>query len=491
MDDHDGNAIFGPGLGDDLEDDIDCLVIDEDHSGFTVATDLNANVAKSAVACEDVDECATKSTDIRGRVLTRSQSRAISASADGLDATLVPSHGGPQRTRSSSRRRKRSCPPMRQLTPPPQQPDRRMEEVALKEYLKKVELQSKSYIQRHNRHNCFGQRPESLRPVNCVARGGMSIRSLRRWTQGWGRPFASDGGYAEGYYDADETYYSDPEVLNPPKRSPRRVKRLKMGTDVNAPGPSSQVVPVDAASLSRDVPMDVDELAVVKVPEPIIRSSRSFETRPWTRLSKRPKRVVKMNVAGILCNVLDDIDDSTGRMEDRRSQWTIDRKIAEALRKESYASMSDEEYDDAVEARTNLKEKKLEKKHRRMEPQRLRALHANAKDTVVVGDEYIGHQNKAVEVATEKMASLLVKQTVEWTAPRMGGQSRPSLKWIDLVDRAGDIDGGHVGGFTSDEALDPLEDITLIRAKAGVTIEYFHKLRNFESLNFVSLVTPL
>ena len=118
VDDYERKSIFV--LDDDLEDDIGCLVIDEHHSGFTVAKDMNANVAKSDTVCEDVDECATKSTNVRGRVLTRSQSRAISASVDGMDATLVPSHGGSKPTRSSSRRRKRSCPPMRQLTPPPQ-----------------------------------------------------------------------------------------------------------------------------------------------------------------------------------------------------------------------------------------------------------------------------------------------------------------------------------------------------------------------------------
>lgn len=460
-----------------MRDDIGCLVIDEGHAGFSVATDVNANVSGSD-ACDGVDECADALDVDRGRIMTRSRSRAISASADGLGETPVPSVGGPsswKRSRSLSRRRKRSCSPMKQLSPPPQQPNRRMEEAALKDYMKKVELQSKSYLRRHNHHNCFGQRPKSLRPINCVSRGGMSMSALRRWTNGWGGPFASDGGYAEGYYDADDTYYSDPEILNPPKpqRSPRRVKRLKMATDVNAPGPSSQVVPVDDTTQSRAVAMDVDAPTDNNALVPILRPLRSFEARPWTRLSKRPKRVVKMNIAGILCNVLDDFDGRTGRMEDRRGRWTVDRQNAAAARRESDTSLSEEEYEDALNARQAVKEKKLAKKHRRMEPQRLRALHANEKDTIVVGDEYVGHQEATVEVVTEKMASLMVKQTLEWTAPRMDGQSRPSLKWIDLVDRVGDIDGGRVGGFTAQEALDPLEDVTLIRAKVGV-INFHH-----------------
>ena len=59
-----------------------------------------------------------------------------------------------------------------------------------------------------------------------------------------------------------------------------------------------------------------------------------------------------------------------------------------------------------------------------------------------------------------------MRQTKEWTTPRLDGQSRPSLQWVDCVDRAGDIDGGFNGGFsTKDPGLHPIDDITLIRAK--------------------------
>lgn len=329
------------------------------------------------------------------------------------------------------------------------------------EYLKKVELQSKSYIKEHSDHGCFGKSRTSLRPLNCVGRGGLSMRSLARWTRDWGGSFASDGGYAEGYYDEDDRYYTDPDALNPSKKQKSVVA---VPTGMNAPSAS-----YGGPSTSAEA-MDVSEpvVATYKELSPVLRAPRSFESRPWTRLSKR-QPVVKMNIAGIICNVVDDRDPSTGRMEDRRSSWTIERNIAAALVKESYSDMSDEEYDDAMDKRQTTKEKKASKKLTRMEPQRFRAVHANKMDTVVKGDRYVGDQwQTKINDVVSKMAEVMVKQTKDWTAPRLDDQSRPSLQWIDCVDRAGDIDNGRVGRFSSkDPGFHPIDDITLIRAKVS------------------------
>ena len=448
-DDVTGNA---SDLGDLFDDELGELVIDERPKEVRMAAVVNNNNSIE-----------------RGRALTRSQRRAISASVDSAGVTLTPSQGPPaKRSRSSSRVRSRSHSP-RELTPPPPQPTRELEQAALDDYLKKVALMSKSYIQETSQHRGFGRRPDSLRPLNCVSRGGMSMSALKRWTKGWGGPFAADGGYAEGYFDADDTYYDDPQALNPgkPRKSGKSV--VAVATAVNNPGPSAQVV----ESPSRDQPMDVDEpVTTVALPQalvPILKPTRSFEQRPQVRLPRGCKqRIIKVNIAGVVCNVMDDIDDSTGRMEDRRSQWTIDRNIEIAAEKEAYASMSEEEYGEAMVQKEAKKEKKAQKKHVKLQPQRLRALHANKKDSVVHGDEYIGHQSTKITKYSKKMAEVMVQQTLKWTSPRLDGQSRPSLKWIDCVDRVGDIDGGFVGGFSSKETLDPIDDVTLIRAKVGV-----------------------
>ena len=289
------------------------------------------------------------------------------------------------------------------------------------------------------------------------------MRSLARWTRGWGGSFASDGGYAAGYYDDDDRYYTDPDALNPPKRQKTEQVVVAVPTNVNDPSTSgsSALFPVED--------MEVDHagsvVATYKELSPVLRKPRSFESRPWTRLSKR-RPVVKMNVAGIICNVVDDRDPSTGAMEDRRSDWTISRNLSNAIVKDSYSDMSEEEYEDALARKEALAEKKAMRKLARKEPQRLRAIHANTVDTVTKGDKYIGAQQARIDQVVLKMAELMVKQTKNWTAPRMDGQSRPSLQWIDCVDRAGDVDDGHVGTFsTKDPGFHPIDDVTLIRAK--------------------------
>lgn len=350
--------------------------------------------------------------------------------------------------------------------PPSPKATPELDDQARADYLKKVELQSKAYIKDHSGHGCIGKAKTSLRPLNCVGRGGLSMSALARWTRGWGGSFAPDGGYAEGYYDADDRYYTDPDALNPPKR---KSVVVTAGTGVNDPaqsraGPSSAVVPMDVDATADSVVATYQELS------PVLRTPRSFESRPWTRLSKRHK-VVKMNVAGIICNVLDDRDPTTGKMEDRRSDWTIARNVAVAIEKESYSDMSEEEYEDALDAKEKKKEKKAEKKAKRMEPQRLRAIHANEVDAVVKGDRYIGAQQQRIDQVVLKMAEVMVKQTKDWTAPRLDGQSRPSLQWVDCVDRAADVDGGFVGGFSQkDPGFHPIDDITLIRAKVSFFI---------------------
>ena len=456
--DSDVGDLFDDGLGD--------LVIDERPKDERVApkevTDGDNNN----------DRCG------RGRSLTRGQRRAISTSVDGV---LLPSQGPPlKRSRSSSRRRSRSQSPCDIIPPPPPQPTRKLEDEALADYMKKVASMSKSYIQEESVHRGFGRRPDSLRPLNCVSRGGMSMSALRRWTKDWGGPFAPDGGYAAGYFDADDTYYNDPEALNPRKPLTGNTggssstggdgsgSAVVVATDVNAPGPSSDVV----GSQSRDQPMEVDEAStVVALPPavgPILKPTRSFEQRPQARLPRGcKKRVIKVNIAGVVCNVMNDIDLDTGRMEDRRSQWTIDRNVEAAAVVDSYSSMSEEEFEEAMVKKEAKKEKKAQRKHVKIGPQRLRAIHANKTDAVVHGDDYIGQQSSKIQASSKKMAEVLVRQTLKWTAPRMDGQSRPSLRWIDCVDRVGDIDGSFAGGFSSSEALDPIDDVTLIRAKVS------------------------
>ena len=420
----------------------------------------------------------------QGRSDTRDQRRAISASVDGVGGDLVPSQGPPRKkSRSSSRVRSRSRSP-RELTPPPPQPTRELEQAALEDYLKKVAAMSKSYIQETNTHRGIAQRPESLRTINCVSRGGMSMSALRRWTRKWGvAPFAADGGYAEGYFDADDTYYTDPEALNPRKPLQRKKagtagEEVVVATDVNVPGTSKQVVETQSrvqpmiASGSKDTsePMET-AVALPSQVSSILKPTRSFEQRPQVRLPRGCKqRIIKVNIAGVLCNVMDDRDEVTGKMEDRRSQWTIDRGIADAELKASYSSMSEDEYDDAMTQKRERKERRDQRKHVKMEPQRLRAIHANTNNSVVDGDEYVGHQGKAISKMSKKMAEVLVKQTLDWTSPRMDGQSRPSLRWIDVVDRVGDVDGGFVGGFSSKDSLDPFDDVTLIRAKVRTIV---------------------
>ena len=445
-------------LGDLFDDEIGELVIDERPKEIrdivTVVDDANNNVGG------------------RGRSHTRNQRRAISASVDSVGVTLTPSQGPPsKKSRSSSRTRSRSHSPALDLPPPPPQRTQELEQAALEDYMKKVASMSKAYIQETSPHRGFGRRPDSLRPLNVVSRGGMSMSALRRWTRDWGGPFASDGGYAAGYYDADETYYTDPEALNP--RKPQKSKKggvaaVQVATGIGQPGPSTQVV----TSPSRESPMEVDApattLALPSAVAPILKPPRSFEQRPQVRLPRGCKqRVIKVNIAGVVCNVMNDIDDDTGRMEDRRSQWTIDRNIDIAIEKDSYASMSEDEYEEAMVKKEEKKEKKAQRKHVKLQPQRLRAVHANKKDSVVFGDEYIGQQASKITKSSKQMAEVLVRQTLKWTTPRLDGQSRPSLRWIDCVDRVGDIDDGFVGKFSSKETLDPIDDVTLIRAKVS------------------------
>lgn len=467
-------GLFG-GANSDLDDDLDelgALIIDETPQKVdSVVVDENANVDSVATPADGVGKKGDVITvGSRGRIMTRSRHRAISVST-GAESFVAPSAGPPsKRSRTSSQTRtstrscsRRSCSPMQLPTPPSPKPTRALEDASRTEYLKKVELQSKSYIKEHSDHGCFGKDKTSLRPLNCVGRGGLSMRSLARWTRGWGGSFASDGGYAEGYFDADDRYYTDPDVLNPPKKQNSGVVTVPTGVDApstsqGGPSTSSEVVDMEIATADNVV-------ATYKELSPVLRAPRSFESRPWTRLSKR-RPVVKMNIAGIICNVIDDRDPSTGRMEDRRSDWTIDRGIAAAVLKESYSDMSDEEYDEAMDRKQARQEKKASKKLTRMDPQRLRAIHANKVDTVTKGDRYVGFQQGRIDDVVLKMAEIMVKQTKDWTAPRLDGQSRPSLQWVDCVDRAGDIDNGHVGRFSSkDPGFHPIDDITLIRAK--------------------------
>ena len=474
-DDHVTNKAVD-GVDDDFDDldDLGRLVIDESPpasiAGATIDENSNVEVIKAQKGVE-VDQTSTfvPSRGIRGR--TRSRSRAISASAAELDAPMTPSGAPQKRSRSQSQsRRQRSCSPLKLPDPPGPQPNRKMEEKALKEYQKKVAKMSKAYLVEHANHNCFGGgRPESLRPINCVGRGGLSMRSLDRWTRGWGGRLARDGGYAEGYYDEDEDYYADPNKLNPPKR--QKGTTLSVRTGVTDPtssqaGPSTAVVPMDMDACSTGA----DDNVVVEYRElsPILKVPRSFENRPRTRLSEGGGRRVRVNIAGIMVNVIDDRNPITGQMEDRRSAWTIERNIAAAELKDAYDSMSDDEYAVAKEEKKRKKARKAAAKAKKLEPQRLRALHANQMDSIVRGDRYIGGQQDQIDDVTNKMSALLVKQTKEWTTPRLGGQSRPSLKWIDCVDRVVDIDGGYVGNFSSkDPGLHPIDDITLIRAKVS------------------------
>ena len=451
-------------------DDLGRLVIDErpPAAAGAVVLDVNSNVETVKVHKETDLEISDQNPE-RGRVVTRSRSRAISATADEIPSAMSPSGAPSKRSRSQSRK-SRSCSPLKLPPPPGPQPNKKMEDKALKEYQKKVAKMSKAYLVEHSSHDCFGSgRPSSLRPINCVGRGGLSMRSLDRWTRGWGGSFASDGGYAEGYYDEDDDYYANPNKLNPPKR--QKGTTISTRTGVSDPtssqaGPSTAVVPMDL-----DVSVDAANDSVVAeyrdVPS-VLKAPRSFENRPRTRLSEDGGRLVKVNIAGILVNVIDDRDPSTGRMEDRRSDWTIERNIAAAELKDSYESMSDDEYDAAIDRKNKQKQRKASLKTKKIEPQRLRALHANKVDAVVKGDRYIGNQQDDIDDVTNKMSQLLVKQTKEWTTPRLGGQSRPSLKWIDCVDRVVDIDGGYVGNFSSkDPGLHPIDDITLIRAKVS------------------------
>ena len=456
---------------DDL-DDLGQLVIDESLSTSIVdpVVDINANIEPTKISkvVENSDE------GERGRPMTRSRSRAISAPTGGLASTLIqqlsPSGAPPsKRSRSQSRpKQPRSCSPLKLPDPPGPQPTPEMEQAAQDEYMKKVSLMSKAYLAEHANHDCFGSgRPTSLRPLNCVGRGGLSMKSLARWNRGWGNAFASDGGYAEGYFDADDDYYNDPQKLNPSKKQKGVIISAKTditGSTSSQAGPATAVVPCGT-------PMEVDNVdnnvvATYKELSPVLRAPRSFENRPRTRLSEDGGRMVKVNIAGVLCNVLDDRDPSTGRMEDRRSQWIIDKNIASAALIDSYEEMSDEEYEIAKAEKKKLKKKKAAAKKTKLEPQRLRAIHANMVDSVTKGDRYIGGQQATIDKAMVKMTDILVRQTKEWTTPRLGGQSRPSLKWIDCVDRVVDIDGGYVGNFsTKDPGFHPIDDITLIRAK--------------------------
>ena len=469
-------VVVGDGGFDDL-DDLGQLLIDESLpvvAGKTVV-DVNSNIefveplVKVSKDSIDEQECE------RGRVVTRSRSRAISAPIDGSTSTLVqqltPSGAPSKRSRSQSRSRKqRSCSPLKLPEPPGSQPTPELDRVAQAEYMKKVSLMSKAYLAEHADHDCFGNgRPSSLRTLNCVGRGGLSMKSLARWTRGWGHAFAPDGGYAEGYFDADDDYYNDPNKLNPPKRQKGTV--ISTRTDINEPT-SSQVGSSLAVGPSA-VPMEVDAtgtgvVATYKELSPVLRAPRSFENRPRTRLSGDGARMVKVNIAGVLCSVLDDRDPSTGRMEDRRSDWIIDKNIANAAVVDSYEEMTDEEYEEAKAEKKRLKKKKSAAKTKKIEPQRLRAIHANEVDSITKGDRYIGGQQPAIDKVMTKMTDVLVQQTKLWTTPRLGGQSRPSLKWIDCVDRVVDIDGGYVGNFsTKDPGLHPIDDITLIRAKVS------------------------
>lgn len=494
-------ACSGAG-GEDVDDDLDDLgdlVIDESppKDQSVVSVDVNDNMVVDGVGAvaSDVDVGPRKDP-----VMTRSRSRAISAPIEGI-LTLPPSSVPPSkrsrpssrsrtssRTRPTTRSRSRStsrpsspsrerpeCTPMELPSPPSPKATPELDDAARTEYMKKVELQSKAYIKDHSGHGCLGKKKTSLRPLNCVGRGGLSMSALARWTRGWGGSFAADGGYAEGYYDADDRYYTDPDSLNPPKKK----SVVALATNINDPtpsraGPSSAVVPMEVDANADSVVATYKELS------PVLKVPRSFENRPWTRLSKRQK-IVKMNIAGIICNVLDDRDPATGRMEDRRSDWTIARKVAAAQETDSYCEMSEDEYEGAMDAKEKLKAKKAEKKARRMEPQRLRAIYANDHDTVVKGDDYIGTQRQRIDKVTLKMAEVMVKQTKDWTAPRLDGQSRPSLQWIDCVDRAGDVDGGHVGGFSQkDPGYHPIDDITLIRA----TVSIFDRVGPGTNFNF-------
>ena len=145
--------------------------------------------------------------------------------------------------------------------------------------------------------------------------------------------------------------------------------------------------------------VDNNVVATYKELSPVLRAPRSFESRPRTRLSEDGGRVVKVNIAGVHCNVIDDRDPTTGRMEDRRSDWIIEKNISAAALVDSYEEMTDDEYEAAKAAKKKQKKKKNANKATKMEPQRLRAIHANTVDSVTKGDRYIGGQQGAIDKA--------------------------------------------------------------------------------------------
>ena len=469
----------------------------------------------------------------RGRGRGRLRSVVVVANKS-LDGRCAPSpDGAPPSKRSRSQSysrhsgRRGKCDPMLRPTPPPAQPTKEHQEQAVAAHLANVAEKSKQYIAAHAGHNCFGKRGDTVRDgtcieVRCVWRGGkMPAQFIRRWGRGRGM---GNPDSPNGFFDADSDYYDNPNKLNPPKHGVNEycddgyqgpydgtyLDESKLATtsstserafgantgpvddviddmdDDLAAGPSGSAT-AGATDAVDDMDIDTDEENRLLGPPSILRPPRTHEILSQERVTGRGRfKSVRINEGGIVTHVLADMDPRTGRMEDRRSEFTIQKREREAREAAEVAAMS---VDEVLAAGAKLEAKAAEREERR---RKRRKIYTNRKisalkgnvycgvgPVVMTGDLYIGDQAVDMAKAAQLMATTLNKLARirrEQRVAKPGGRVIPGdddgdedefddAEWSDCTDCASELDDSDGGEFAEADEIDPLIDVSLARAE--------------------------
>ena len=476
------------------------LVIDETAS---VPSDDSTSLSRTIKVTTEAIKAQKDGNNNRSKPMTITIDTNVTSDGDrtttgSSGVAPSPSEGGPSNKRSRQTV-KRLCPPLERPPPPSSTSSEPVTEEAVAEHLAAIGKLSLKYIEEHRKQehvsqlpsgfeNCFGKGSDSVREIHCIGRGG---RIMRRFTPRGALVDVPRGqvqpGDTVGYFVEDPTYYSDPNSLNPPKPKVKDTAPAvsdasevteAVETPSQVPGPS-HMTPTHEADIL-ELHADEDDLAmdtsiVTPAPtatplKPILRPARSLEN-PSMRLSKgTEKRRVRINVGGVLIHVLQDKDESTGRMEDRRGPFTINKGIQKAETEAKLNNMSSDELEAELDRIDAKAEKRKQQRHRKRSPQRLRARAAKenkvycgpniSKRRTVAGDEYVGDQKPLIKKVVKVMAQQIAAGT-----KILDPKAPTALKWIDVVDRVGEIQTGQDHDFSDHDSLNPIDDVTLNLAK--------------------------
>ena len=399
-------------------------------------------------------------------------------------------------SRSPSRESITHCAPV-DRPPPPRITNPDEAEAQLAKYMQDIALLHKEYRSKHLDHGCFGRRSKSMREIHCVYRGKTPKSFLQYWAKRDRRLTIGPDGVPNGFYDSDPAYYSDPESLNPRKGGKLdgvRVTGDDYGSSVAGPsglksssstdggppivatfravtGPHSRgsmTVTVDNTPVVAEYDADADaidihanEADLDPVRTTILRRSRSFESRFGDGL-------LTVNIGGVRTHILDDKDEETGELEDRRGPYTINKRERQAAAEEAEMEMTDEEFEEFDDARKAAKEKKRQTKLRK-QAVALDRLTSTNEHNVYCGDPnttscttgegldtYIGTQGPDMALASDMMTLAILDKADH-------DETTTAPSWQATVDTVGERD--KPSNFSEADSLSLEDDISLVRAK--------------------------